>query len=146
MNGLTYRVRYSKWNNIWDRFLDWRERHEWLVFIIFMAWEIFWITSFFCYPAYVSYSDSIGKEAFLSNYLMEKNPSGYYVPSSDTIVLLKNSTFVLRHELCHRAYSITHVNSTSDSFSQELECYIKEWFFWRKVNLTTLDYEKKQIR
>ena len=110
-----------------------------------MITEIILISFYFCYPAYVSYSDSIGKKAFLSDYLMKGNASGYYTPSTDTIVLLKNSTRVLRHELCHRDFT-KKKNQTEDSFSEELRCYIQELFIWRKVNLTTLDYEKKQIR
>lgn len=90
----------------------------------------------FIYPAYSSYMDSKGESGFLDKYLMG-DVGGYYIPGNDTIVIFSNSSLVLRHEICHR-----NQGNTPDSFIQELECYIKQYFFWEKVNFTTLNYEK----
>lgn len=62
----------------------------------------------------------------------------YYLPDSDQIILNSNYTFSLRHELCHRDFREKDLNI----FVEEMICYAKMWFFWNKVNLTTLDYER----
>ena len=55
-----------------------------------------------------------------------------------SISLFKNSTLVLRHELCHKDQ---HKNNKTYTIWSEVECNIKEWFIWKKVNLSTLDYD-----
>ena len=72
------------------------------------------------------------------NYLYKKYPfifGGGYDSSNDTVILTDGSKITLRHELIHRDQNGTN------QFLNEIEAYIKQYYFWNKVNLTTLDWE-----
>jgi hypothetical protein len=79
------------------------------------------------------------------NILNNPKIGGYYNSYEDKIGLNKNSTISLRHELTHReqAYEGRLSNELIGSFVNELEAYIEQYFIWRKVNLTTLDWENE---
>ena len=65
--------------------------------------------------------------------------SGRYIPSQDKIIINNNSTITLRHELIHREQE--ERGYPTNIFLKEVEAYIKMYFIWNKVNLTTLDYQ-----
>ena len=108
----------------------------------FIIWESCCIILLFIfliiYPSYMSYMSYIDKPNPFEKFLGKGEFGGYYIPYNDTIILLSNSTFILRHELCHRYRK----NITENEFKQEIICNIKMYFIWKKVNLTTLDWEK----
>lgn len=62
---------------------------------------------------------------------------GGYNTNTNQIILYSNSTIDLRHELCHKET----FNSTKNIYYQETICCLRQYFFWNKVNLTSLDYE-----
>lgn len=64
---------------------------------------------------------------------------GYYDPNNDRVVLMKNSTVILRHELTHREQA---ERNETNIYYMEFEAYVKQWFIWNKVNLTSMDWEK----
>jgi len=86
--------------------------------------------------SYSSYSD-YGNYSKFDDSIKKGNINGYY-SSNGTIVLIKNSTITLRHELCHREQFKN--KNYKYTYWSEVECNIRELFFWKKVNLTTKDY------
>jgi len=125
------------------KFID---RHLNTLFFIF---ALFVISSvLFIIPAYDSSSTNLVVDNDNSfNYSTDDvdfSVGGYYLPQKDEIVILKNSTIVLRHELCHRQQNYN--KKLDGGFMNELECYIGQYFFWKKVNLTTLDWENEGDR
>lgn len=93
----------------------------------------------FIYPAYVSMAHYNGEKAILEKYLIDFKGGGVYYPKSDKIVLYENNSIALRHELCHKDYT-KRFKIINDSLKEELICYVKQYFIWKKVNLTTLDW------
>ena len=53
---------------------------------------------------------------------------GLYYPQNDTIVLFKNNTNYLKHELCHRKqnYENRSYKKAFGRFLNEIECYTKQ--------------------
>lgn len=77
-----------------------------------------------------------------NNYLSKNYKTlfgGAYYKDADKIVILDNSTITLRHELTHREQA---KRNKTNVYLDEFEAYIEQYFIWKKVNLTTLDWEK----
>jgi|GEM_PF-5084104 len=65
---------------------------------------------------------------------------GNYDRNNDKVNVFDNSTITLRHELIHQAQE--HRGYPKNIFIRELEAYTESYFFWNKVNLTTMDWER----
>lgn len=98
-----------------------------IIFIVIIIINIFFLS----YASYADYN-SISWAKKIENV-------GFYLPYNDTIVIFNNSTKTLRHELCHRD---AFKNNQTYGYWQEVRCYIEEYKFWKKVNLTTKEWEK----
>ncbi len=75
------------------------------------------------------------------NYLYKKYPSLFaagYDTTNNKIIDSNMSSINLRHELIHKEQ---WERGQTNVYLNEFEAYVKQYFFWRKVNLTTLDWE-----
>jgi len=110
------------------------------IFIICETFGVLLLAFAILYPSYWSYSNGTNDAKFKES--LEKGKiAGFYDPKTDIITLYVNSSRVLRHELCHKEQF--HRVNYSYSVWSEVECNIKEFFIWKRVNLTTLDWEKR---
>ena len=82
---------------------------------------------------------------YCNNCLYYKYPrlfSGGYNSDNDNITLLDNESMTskisLRHELIHKDQN---KKGQKNNLLNEFEAYLKQYYFWNKVNLTTLDWQ-----